>query len=614
MDNWERSLPCWYSHMVALAPAIIQEHTTRTEATLGLWTESLDYAMPRRGKMVQSGIPGTNKTVRLLHWAIKQLSYVIDKLSTHQPLLTSSMGYHSTRDLCSLDLDEVFELYCKGGQRKAQELEKWDPMWLKAFEYDTFSGVDLAFPDQGFTQRHFQLVRQGFERGLERVEKAMACALLADWKQTSRDSLCKGNKKEYPGILETTWPGVAALASHLGDGLPQLLHARGGSLRLLSTTWTHFQSRWTILKLREHRDQLQVSVSLLATLTDFLCSLPAGDFPLTLKIPDKPVLYTHASDCSAQIEYYVSQECTSQLRRCQTCLSTTVDCRDCTTLSFAPAAMDVRFFRSLTLRRFTGLRFLTLPLTARPVCQTCFSFAPAAMDVRFLRSLTLRQFTGLRFLTLPLTDTDCEYLFRHLPLGLAAGRDALPYEMIRDLASDPVILAHLRATYDYILAGAPIPDEWLGSLCSYLHKQYPDTFLENLRPVKLLPTTYKCLTSIVDSQLKAEMEHLGLLEDSQGGFQPGLQTQTSILKLTYAIEEARRCKGTFVVAMLDWFSAFDSVDLEKLYLLFEHLGMHQDDVNLICSCHAGAWVTVRTPCCETARVQVTRGSQQGEIL
>eukprot|EP00961_Rhodomonas_salina_P142314 1916562-Rhodomonas_salina.2 len=91
------------------------------------------------------------------------------------------------------------------------------------------------------------------------------------------------------------------------------------------------------------------------------------------------------------------------------------------------------------------------------------------------------------------------------------------------------------------------------------------------------------------------MEHLGLLEDSQGGFRPGLQTQTSILKLTYAIEEARQCKGTFVVAMLDWFSAFDSVDLEKLYLLFEHLGMHQDDVNLIRRCHAGAWVTVRTP-------------------
>eukprot|EP00961_Rhodomonas_salina_P189939 2562517-Rhodomonas_salina.1 len=84
------------------------------------------------------------------------------------------------------------------------------------------------------------------------------------------------------------------------------------------------------------------------------------------------------------------------------------------------------------------------------------------MDMRFLRSLALRCFTGRLFLSLPLTDANCEYLFRHLPLGRAAGRDVLPYELIRELANDPVILAHLQATYDDILACSPIPDEWLG--------------------------------------------------------------------------------------------------------------------------------------------------------
>eukprot|EP00961_Rhodomonas_salina_P027576 372724-Rhodomonas_salina.1 len=106
------------------------------------------------------------------------------------------------------------------------------------------------------------------------------------------------------------------------------------------------------------------------------------------------------------------------------------------------------------------------------------------------------------------------------------------------------------------------------------------------------------------------MEHLGLLEGSQGGFRPGMQTQTSIVKLVYAIDEARQRKGRIVVAFLDWFSAFDSVDLGRLYLLFEQMGMHWDDVDLLCRCHAGAWVTVRTPFGETARIQVTRGSPQ----
>eukprot|EP00961_Rhodomonas_salina_P267952 3620476-Rhodomonas_salina.2 len=52
----------------------------------------------------------------------------------------------------------------------------------------------------------------------------------------------------------------------------------------------------------------------------------------------------------------------------------------------------------------------------------------------------------------------------------------------------------------------------------------------------------------------------------------------------------------------------------RLYLLFKHLGMHPDDVDLLRQCHAGAWVTVGTPCGETARVQVTRGSPQGDSL
>eukprot|EP00961_Rhodomonas_salina_P021863 294299-Rhodomonas_salina.1 len=88
--------------MVSCAPAIIQRHASRIDSTLDLWTASLDYAMPRLGKMVglQSGIPGTNKTVRRLRWAIKQLSYAIDRLDTHQPLPVSSMGYSRARDLC----------------------------------------------------------------------------------------------------------------------------------------------------------------------------------------------------------------------------------------------------------------------------------------------------------------------------------------------------------------------------------------------------------------------------------------------------------------------------------------------------------------------------------
>eukprot|EP00961_Rhodomonas_salina_P284284 3842436-Rhodomonas_salina.1 len=36
--------------------------------------------------------------------------------------------------------------------------------------------------------------------------------------------------------------------------------------------------------------------------------------------------------------------------------------------------------------------------------------------------------------------------------------------------------------------------------------------MENVRPVRLMTTSYKGLTSTIDSRLKKEMEHLGIIE------------------------------------------------------------------------------------------------------
>lgn len=152
---------------------------------------------------------------------------------------------------------------------------------------------------------------------------------------------------------------------------------------------------------------------------------------MSLTIPDTPVLYTKACDSSSQIEYYISQERTSELRQCATCSSATVFPLS----SLSRGEQEIRWW----CKECRGETFL--------------SFVPATMDMCFLCSLALRRFTGRRFLSLPLTDADCKYLFRHLPLGWAVGLDSLPYELIRELAGDPVI------------AGSPIQDEWLGSLC-----------------------------------------------------------------------------------------------------------------------------------------------------
>eukprot|EP00961_Rhodomonas_salina_P077095 1033979-Rhodomonas_salina.1 len=117
-------------------------------------------------------------------------------MTAHRPILEQSEGFRRARDLCFLDLDLVYERHNKGGSHSPLEKSKWDPMWKKAFSYNAFEGIDIAYPTGGFTCSHFRLVRQGFERGLERLEKAMACERLTAHQASSRASLGEGHRKE----------------------------------------------------------------------------------------------------------------------------------------------------------------------------------------------------------------------------------------------------------------------------------------------------------------------------------------------------------------------------------------------------------------------------------
>eukprot|EP00961_Rhodomonas_salina_P162237 2185349-Rhodomonas_salina.1 len=110
------------------------------------------------------------------------------------------------------------------------------------------------------------------------------------------------------------------------------------------------------------------------------------------------------------------------------------------------------------------------------------------------------------------------------------------------------------------------------------------------------------------------MEGAGMLEENQNGFHPWKQTRQPIALLQHMITESKKRRQGLVVAYLDWFSAFCSLSLDKLYSCLEQLGLHPDDVRTIQRAHEGSWVKVRTPFGDTAEIEVRRGSPQGDCL
>eukprot|EP00961_Rhodomonas_salina_P145085 1952872-Rhodomonas_salina.1 len=214
-------------------------------------------------------------------------------------------------------------------------------------------------------------------------------------------------------------------------------------------------------------------------------------------------------------------------------------------------------------------------------------------------------------LPLPLTWSDWEWYVRRLPRRKAGGEDGVTYELVQEapLRLQQVILDGVNA----MLAGQALPPHWKGGVIQLLTKRDPNSQIENLRPVTLLQVAYKLFTSVVANRLSHEMEGAGMLEDSQHGFRPHKQTRQPVAVLQHMITESKRQGSRLVVAYLDWFSAFCSLSLEKLYSCLVTLGLHPS-VDTLHKAHSGAWVKVRTPFGDTAEIEVTRGSQQGDCL
>jgi len=212
----------------------------------------------------------------------------------------------------------------------------------------------------------------------------------------------------------------------------------------------------------------------------------------------------------------------------------------------------------------------------------------------------------------PLSWGDWDWCIAHLHRRKAGGIDGITYELVKDapIALQQVIFDAVNA----MLREEIIPRTMKGGMVLFLTKRELVSQLENLRPVMLLQTTYKLFTTVINNRLQQAMEELAILENLQEGFRPDKQTRQPIAKAQYVINEAKRKGGKLYMVYLDFFSAFCSVDIALLHLVLERLGMHQEDVDLIRNAHTGAWVKVHTPFGDTAEIQVTRGTPQGDAL
>ena len=101
--------------------------------------------------------------------------------------------------------------------------------------------------------------------------------------------------------------------------------------------------------------------------------------------------------------------------------------------------------------------------------------------------------------------------------------------------------------------------------------------------------------------------------DVQLGFRKGRGTRDQIANIYWIIRKAREFKKNIYFCFIDYAKAFDSVDHNKLWKIFQELGI-PDHTDLLRNLYAGQEATVRTGHGTTDWFLIRKGVHQGCIL
>ena len=120
------------------------------------------------------------------------------------------------------------------------------------------------------------------------------------------------------------------------------------------------------------------------------------------------------------------------------------------------------------------------------------------------------------------------------------------------------------------------------------------------------------MLKILQARLQQYMNHE--LPDVQAGFSKGRGTRDQIANIRWIIEKAREFQKNIYSSFIDYATAFDCVDHNKLWKILQEMGIPDHVTGLLRSLYAGQEATVRTGHGATEWFQIGKKVCQGCLL
>ncbi|KAH9079086.1 hypothetical protein Ae201684P_000959 [Aphanomyces euteiches] len=189
--------------------------------------------------------------------------------------------------------------------------------------------------------------------------------------------------------------------------------------------------------------------------------------------------------------------------------------------------------------------------------------------------------------------------------------NALPFEVLKLAPHKWSLVLELLFTHQLHSHPRLTPMQLVSTLV-LLHKKGPKSQAKNYRPISLLNTDVKILTSILAYRLQRHIRHI--IHPDQQGFIRRSNIQTNIARLDDMLHHIKLHSPSSMVALLDFEKAFDRVDHAYLLRVLRHYGFPETFVDMVRVLYSGRKSRILVNGFLSKPVHISRGVLQGDPL
>ena len=192
------------------------------------------------------------------------------------------------------------------------------------------------------------------------------------------------------------------------------------------------------------------------------------------------------------------------------------------------------------------------------------------------------------------------------------GPDEIPNELLKNLPDQLQTCIHNLFIIQWLVGYTP--DGWKESNTVLLYKKGDPLDLKNYRPIALANTLYKLWTSMLTEVLSKYAETYDILSNSQEGFRQHRNTIRQIQNVQNILSDARLTNQNLFLLYIDFSSAFNTIDHDKLLQTMYDLGFPEDAIYVIQDLYNNATTKAKLAIGTTESIQINRGTIQGDTL